>query len=418
MDLNKLSNENGIYFYKTDNFATIKLKLLFKIDNTLEEIVKARLLAMYLERTNKYYKSFKEIRDKCKYFYNMDIDFKQIFIGKENFLSFSVNMLSPKIIKDDYWNDAIDFIHKMLFNPNFKHNKLDKKIITNLKKDLINEEKRNLGNPKIIRERMLFKEVMPSSNLCINNITDINNFKNIINNISDTELINLYNRIINESFYKGYIIGDINEKETNIFNSMFLLKPKIINLDFREFLDINPGESEVIHKSNESDLKVIYKLENYDINKHYLYKTLSHMLNGSNGLCQKVLRSEMGLVYSSGAFINKYMYFGFMIIGAGIGFENKEKCLSGIDKIFTMLQDKNTVEDLLKFAKEKQAQENYESSEDINEVIRDLEGYIFENRFSKEELNKLINQLTPDDIINELPNINKKHVFFGKGENK
>ncbi len=53
MDLNKLSNINGIYFYKTNDFATIKLKLLFKIGNTTEEIVKVRLLATYLERTNK-----------------------------------------------------------------------------------------------------------------------------------------------------------------------------------------------------------------------------------------------------------------------------------------------------------------------------------------------------------------------------
>lgn len=416
MDLNKLSNVNGIYFYKTDDFATIKLKLLFKIENTIEEIVKVRLLSTYLEKTNKKYKSFKEIKDKCKYFYNMDIDFKQIFIGKENFLSFSVNMLSPRVIADDYLENAMIFIHEMLFNPNFENNKLDEKIITNLKKDLINEEERNLGNPKVIRERTLFKEVMPSSNLCINSITDISYFKNIINNISDKELINLYNKIINESFYKGYVFGDINEKEIKIFNSLFLLKSKIMNLDFREFLDINSGESEVKHESNESDLKVVYKLENYDINKHYLYKTLSRMLNGSNGLCHKVLRSEMGLVYSSGAFINKYMYFGFMIIGAGISFENKEKCLNGIDKIFTILKDKNIVEDLLKFAKEKQAQDDYVSREDINEVIRDLEGYIFENRLSREELGKLIKQLTPEDIINELPNISKKYVFFGKGE--
>ena len=402
MDLNKLSNVNEIYFYKTDDFATIKLKLLFKIDNTIEEIVKTRLLSLYLERTNKVYKSYKEIKDKCKYFYNMNIDFKQTFIGKENFLSFSVNMLSPRLIEDDYLKDAIVFIHEMLFNPNFENNKLDKKIITSLKKDLINEEERNLGNPKIMREKMLFKEVMPSSNLCTNNITDISYFKNIINNISDKELINLYNKIINESFYKGYVIGDINKKEIKIFN----------------FFLIYIGESEIIHESNESNLKVVYKLENYDINKHYLYKMLSRMLGGSHGLCQKVLRSEKGLVYSSGAFINKYMYFGFMIISANIIFENKEKCLNGIDEIFTLLKDKKMVADLLGLEKEKLAQENYVSSEDINEVTRDLERYIFENRLSSEELEKLIKELTPDDIIKELPNINKKYVFFGKGEIK
>lgn len=418
MDFTKISNINGIYFYKTKDFATIKLKLLFKIDNTIEEIIKVRLLTKYLERTNKVYKSYKEIRDRCKRFYDMDIDFKQVFIGKENFLSFSVNMLSPRVIEDDYLKDAIVFIHEMLFNPNFENNKLDEKIIATLKKDLINEEERNLGNPKVIRERMLFKKVMPSSNLCINNITDILHFKNMINNTSGEELIKLYNKVINESFYKGYVFGDINEKETKLLNSLFSLKSKISNLDFREFLDINSGESEVIHKAKESDLKVVYKLENYDINKHYLYKTLARMLSGSNGLCQKALRSEMGLVYSSEAFINKYMYYGFMFISAGISSENKEKCLNGIDEIFIRLKDKNVVKDLLKFAKEKQFQEDYVSSEDINEVIKDLERYIFENRVSREELSKLIKQLTPDDIIKELPNISKKYVFFGKGENK
>ncbi len=139
------------------------------------------------------------------------------------------------------------------------------------------------------------------------------------------------------------------------------------------------------------------------------------MLSTGNGLCHKVLRSELGLVYSSGAFINKYRMFGFLYLGANISGENKDKCLDGIDEIFKRLKDKKQVSELLQYAKDKLNQEYYFSGEDVNNVIGDFSCYVFGTYPDKEELYKKINELSSDDIISEVDNIVKKYVFVGRG---
>lgn len=414
MDKNNIFKENGLYYYNTDEFATVKLCFKFRIGRDIRELVKARILSCYLVRTSKNYKSYKEIKDKLKYFYGMYIDAEQTFFGSENFFTFNVNMVSPRVIGEDYMKDAIKFVRDILLEPNFTNGKLDSEVINQVKKELIASKERSLSNPSVFRERLLLNKINPNSNLALNHIVDASEFKEVVESITDKDLIEFYNNTLS-NFYRGYVFGDVNSEERNVISSSFSFKSSDEIIDYSEFIDICEGEDSIEHDTKQSDLYVVYKLNNYSLDKIHLYKVLASMLSTGNGLCHKVLRSELGLVYSSGAFINKYRMFGFLYLGANISGENKDKCLDGIDEISKRLKDKKQVSELLQYAKDKLNQEYYFSGEDVNNVIGDFSCYVFGTYPDKEELYKKINELSSDDIISEVDNIVKKYVFFGRG---
>ena len=349
----------------------------------------------------------------------MNINIKQTYVGSKNFFNFSAKLISPRVIKDNYLESAFEFLHDILFNPNFTNNKLDSEVFNEIKKSLINEEKKAMANPKVISKRDLFSSIVPNSNIITNTTLDIDEFTDIINNTTDEDIINLYNKIINESFYRGYLFGDITDDEFNKFITLFPFKNSKEVLDYRDYQDIPFSTKEVINKDiKTSDIYVIYKLNNFDISKQHIYKTLNYMISSSIGLSQKILREERGLVYSSGAYINKYRFFGFLMVGASLSEENKDICLDGIDEIFRRLKDENIVSKLLEYAKEKQNQLDYLSDENIEDVLSDLGEYIFETSKTREELHNLINSLTTKDIINEIDNIEKRYVYFYRGSRK
>ena len=411
--------ENNLYFYPTNSFATIKIKLRFLLSNDEKELIKVAILCRYLKKTNKKYQTFKSIRDQERYFYDMNINIKQTYVGSKNFFNFSAKLISPRVIKDNYLESAFEFLHDILFNPNFTNNKLDSEVFNEIKKSLINEEKKAMANPKVISKRDLFSSIVPNSNIITNTTLDIDEFTDIINNTTDEDIINLYNKIINESFYRGYLFGDITDDEFNKFITLFPFKNSKEVLDYRDYQDIPFSTKEVINKDiKTSDIYVIYKLNNFDISKQHIYKTLNYMISSSIGLSQKILREERGLVYSSGAYINKYRFFGFLMVGASLSEENKDICLDGIDEIFRRLKDENIVSKLLEYAKEKQNQLDYLSDENIEDVLSDLGEYIFETSKTREELHNLINSLTTKDIINEIDNIEKRYVYFYRGSRK
>jgi len=413
---NVVNSGNEFYTYKTEDFVKIIINFTFFLpNNDYKTVLTASLLSEYLLKTNEIYKTYKEIEDKEKEYYDSYVDVYVDRYLNETFFSIEIGALDQTYIGDYYFNSFLDFAHDIVFKPNFKNNMLDKDIFKNMKKDRINELKIALANPKNLSQRILDNSVFPNTILSRGAFTNIEDYKKVINSITEEDIINLYNVIINENYYKGYAFGNLSTEDINKIKSLFTFKPTIRKPEYFKKVEIQSGEKEIVDNNyNESIVCVIYEIKNCDVSKRYLYGILSDMLNGTNGLCHEVLREELGICYHASA--SFYSTFGFFKITALISKENKEKCLTGIDEIINRLKDKNKTEELLNFTIEKQNQEDYLSEEYFGANINDLENYIFERRTSREEENKLINKLTFDDILNAINNIEKKYIFFFKGD--
>ena len=138
------------------------------------------------------------------------------------------------------------------------------------------------------------------------------------------------------------------------------------------------------------------------------------MLNNNNGPIYTVYRTKLGISYSQ---YEQILYNnGVFFIEADIDKKNKQKAINGLKEIFDILNDKEEVERLLKYTKERRRQLLISYSESVKEIINELEKYILKYDLSEKEKLKLINNLSVDDIMSQINNLEYKCMYFYKGD--
>lgn len=411
MDLkNVKTNNKGFYYYINDEFVNVRIAFNFSISNNKEDFFKARLLSGLMCKSNKKYKSFKEINDKAKELYGLYFNVRPKIIGAKRFITFSLNTVSERIIEEEYFNDALEYFYDMIFKVDFTN----EKVFNELKKEMLNAEKNKLSNPANVQGILFYKNVTEESECNNLNITDINEIEEIISSITISDLEKLYNEIL-KSYYCGYSFGDLTKENNKSIMDLFKFENTNITDDYNFKEIMNEKDEEIISdKTSQSYLYAAYDIKNYDFNNSYIYSTIEYMLNSTNGLCLNILREKYGIVYHAYAeFDNRH---GFMYFHAQIDKKNKEKALSGIEEIFEKLHDKKEVEKLLEYAKEKQKELLYTEMENMGPNVAELNNYIFKSGIPSDERIKKIESLTVDDIINQIDNLEKKYTFFFRGD--
>ena len=403
-----------IYYYKTKDFATIDIRHYFYFESNKENYIKSLLLNCYLLRTNEKYKTQKEINDKTKELYGLKINITNYSPGIKSLNCFEFKMVNPRVIEEDYFLDAINFYKDIILKPNFKDNKLDKEVFSQIKKELIDKEKNNIKDPNILNERLYYKNTFPKSIINSRIITDIKELEEIINNIKDIDIINFYNEIMN-NYVTSIAFGNLLNEEISLIENSFDFKPSKFDFKYDIKETINNKDTEIVSKdTTQSYIYFTYDIKNFKKENKYLYEVLMIMLNNSNGPIYNTYRTKMGIMYSG--YSITLFNFGGMFILVNIDKASKDKAIQGLKEIFDILHDEKELNKLLKFAKERIKETFISNSENVDSVINELESYVLKNDLSTEEKLKLVNKLTIKDIINQIDNLEYKSMYFYKGD--
>ena len=409
-----IKNNKGFYYYKTNDFATMYIRHYFNYENTKENCIKSIILSKYLIKTNEVYKTAKEISDKSKELYGLNVLVRQRTFGSKTMLSFELKMVNPRVIEEDYFLDALNFYKCIMLKPNFKDGKLDNELFNLIKKEIINKKKNEFKDPSIMNERLFYKNVIPNSDINNHNIADEKEFDSIINNIKDIDIINFYNEIIN-NYISSFAVGNLLDEEIKLIENAFNFKQ--IDFDYKyDYKDeIVNNDIEIISKdTTQSNIYFVYDIKDYDFKKSYMYDALNTMLLYNSGPIFNVYRTNLGIMYAgyAGILYNN----GLLFIKIDIDKKNQEKSINGLKDVFNILNDKKEVSKLLKYAKEKRKELLNSHSEDILSIVKEVENYTLKyDLFEKDKL-KLINKLTIDDVINQINNLEYKCMYFYKGD--
>ena len=409
-----IKNNKGFYYYKTNDFATMYIRHYFNYENTKENCIKSMILSKYLIKTNEVYKTAKEISDKSKELYGLNVLVRQRTFGSKTMLSFELKMVNPRVIEEDYFLDALNFYKCIMLKPNFKDGKLDNELFNLIKNEIINKKKNEFKDPSIMNERLFYKNVIPNSDINNHNIADEKEFDSIINNIKDIDIINFYNEIIN-NYISSFAVGNLLDKEIKLIENTFNFKQ--IDFDYKyDYKDeIVNNDIEIISKdTTQSNIYFVYDIKDYDLKKSYMYDALNTMLLYNSGPIYNVYRTNLGIMYAgyAGILYNN----GLLFIKIDIDKKNQEKSINGLKDVFNILHDKKEVSKLLKYAKEKRKELLNSHSEDILSIVKEVENYTLKyDLFEKDKL-KLINKLTIDDVINQINNLEYKCMYFYKGD--
>ena len=415
MDVKKIkSNNNGLYYYKTRDFASIYINHFFTFDSTFENMVKADILRYYMLKTNQKYKNQKDIIDKEKELFNSNVASNISIYGKKIVLFFRLRTIDSKVIGENVFDEALNFYKEILLNPNFKDGKLNKKVFDQIKKDFINNQKNILKDPEIMQRKLFSKSVFLSKYANVGNFTDIEEFENIINSITDKDIIDFYNELMS-NYICSLAFGNLTDDNIKQVEKTFKFKPIDFDYKYDYKEKIVDKDIETVSKdTTQSHIYFVYKVKNYKKDNEHLYRALLHILANTNGPIYRTYRTKLGIVYSATAMV--YFNRDILYIRADIDKKNKDMAVNALNEIFDTLHDEKEVEKLLNYSKEKIKENLRSATEKLSETLNEVKNHILKLSLSSEETLKRINKLTINDVINQIDNLEYKCMYFYKGD--
>ena len=145
-------------------------------------------------------------------------------------------------------------------------------------------------------------------------------------------------------------------------------------------------------------------------------RILGYILNTSIGLCMQTLREKYGLVY--GAYAGILFHQKKLYIYGETDASKKEKFINAVDEIIDGLTNKEVLEKYMDQAKKAIADnEDYikENKKRLVNVINNRILKVFGDQ-DREIVNREIEEMQPEDLMNKTQELNKKNVFMVRGK--
>ena len=332
----KFNKSTNVNLLKSDKFKTNTLAFQFKRRLTLEEASKGALLTGLLTSSNKDFKTKLELNRELFRLYGSSIDSEITKHGDLITIDFRMSFPNDKYISETIVRDSINLLYACIYKP---------LLIDGIFKDeLFKLEKQNLVN--VIKSRIVDKMRYANDRcieiMCMDEAFSIYKYgdEDAVSNITNKELVDYYNTIINHSELDITIIGSIDFDEVKgIIDGL--------SIPENDFEDISLGyisknieqvkniEEEM--KLSQGKLNIGFRTNvNLTDDDYYGLVLFSHIYGGgaSSYLFRNVREKESLCYY---IYSRLEAFKGLMLVGSGIESNKFEKTrdmiLKGLDSI-------------------------------------------------------------------------------------
>lgn len=404
MESNKLINNNGTYLYKDEIFNTFSIKLNFLANVNNRSAAILDVLCNYLFRCNEVYKTDDDITLRRRELYDMKLSCYTDWYGSQKLFVLTADLISMNVTSEDYSKEAFEFIRDIFKKPDFTN----EKALEIAKRKIISYIDYYLDDYEKFSAIMYYQIIYNMKDREYDYSTNKEYIKELINSITLEDLKREYDSLMS-NYINGLVFGNINEDQFNEFVKYMDLTPINKDLDYSMDLKTTEGVIEV-----EKNCKQTYIYVTYDFTEltSAEARILEWILNSSIGLCYQTLREKYGLVYGSDAtilFQEKKLYiFGITDVS------KKEKFIEAADEIVNDLKDRVILEKYMLQAKEELADDEYSLCENKRKLSGILNNRIlkFFGDKDRDEVNKEIQEMTPEELMNKTKTLTRKNVFM------
>ena len=411
MDYKKISlNKATLHIFKTKKFKKISIDILLsdKVDET--NLSYRTLLSRVMESKSKKYQTKRDINRKLDMLYGANFGISSSKIGLTTYIDASIDGVNPRYVLDDkLLSDMLEFLYDMIFYPSFDNKN-------------VNEEKRLLlDDYKLEYENKASLAAISSNKIAFSN--ELARFKangeeEIVKKITNKELEEYYNYVINNSKVDIIICGDVDDSLIDLVKKYFDfgINKKIDIIDYEE-----KTLKEVIYKkdktkSNQSQLVIKYRCYTRIKDSDYLAMLLFERIFGgfSSSLLFTNVREKNSLCYSISSVYATFK--GVMTVCAGI---NKKDYDNAVKLIFEQLEDiqngrfSNELVEMGKLSIISSIKRGGDSLPSIAKKIYTSE--MLNKEFKLDEYIDQINKLTKEDIINASKKLKLDVVYLLEG---
>ena len=416
--INKDLGSYNLHFIKTDIFKTITMKVIFHTPIIKEDITKRNILSDILLQSTKEYKTRRDLTIKSEDLYAADIYTSNQRVGNYIMTSFILQTLNDKYTEENNFEESIKFLHEIIFNPDveeerFKEDKLE--LVKNNATLALNSIKEDAANYSLIRMSEAYDKTSPISYRMTGYLEDLDK-------ITEENLYEYYERMLDNDYVDIFILGDINEKELLPIIKKYFKFKKVKKRKASYYLpNKKPRKRRLFAKettkNSQSKLAIacpITKMTDYEKNYSLL---LANIILGGTGDSKlfKEVREENSLCYTIRSNYNRLD--NLMVINAGIDNVNFDKAVELITKnIQDMKKGKFTDSDI------NVAKEFYKTSAEslMESPSRIINEVLTEEILGVEPLServRKIEKVTKKDIMRACKKINMDTVFLLEGGN-
>lgn len=417
--INKDLGSYNLHFIKTDIFKTITMKVIFHTPIIKEDITKRNILSDILLQSTKEYKTRRDLTIKSEDLYAADIYTSNQRVGNYIMTSFILQTLNDKYTEENNFEESIKFLHEIIFNPDveeerFKEDKLE--LVKSNATLALNSIKEDAANYSLIRMSEAYDKTSPISYRMTGYLEDLDK-------ITEENLYEYYERMLDNDYVDIFILGDINEKELLPIIKKYFKFKKVKKRKASYYLtNKKPRKRRLFAKettkNSQSKLAIacpISKMTDYEKNYSLL---LANIILGGTGDSKlfKEVREENSLCYTIRSNYNRLD--NLMVINAGIDNVNFDKAVELITKnVQDMKKGKFTDSDI------NVAKEFYKTSAEslMESPSRIINEVLTEEILGVEPLServRKIEKVTKKDIIRACKKINMDTVFLLEGGNK
>ncbi len=410
------TNEYDIHIINNNKFHTIDCRIYFTESVNKELVTYRNALINVLTYATKVYNTKAKLTKRCQDLYSLNPLASSNRNGNYLTTKFSISTVNSKYIENNNLIDNLLLLKEIILNPLVTDNKFNKKYFNITKKELENETKTIIEEPRLYANINLVKLISKSSNI-ISSYSDLN----ILDKMSEESLYQSYLDMLHHSKIDIFISGNFtNTKEIiKVIQDNFIFNNKCHLLD--NPVIVHSDESKLAIKEETKDyqqskLAIGYKIyQATDYENRYVSFIFNNLLGGgSNSLLMRLVREEKSLCY----YINSYnsRFDNILLINSGINKENYDLVIKLTDKVMdNIINGKFTNKDL----NDAKMEIVYNLSNIFLSNSSIIEYYYGISLYHSDEIKKkteLFKNVSKEDIIKYAKKIKKAGIYFLKGD--
>ncbi|MBP3461273.1 MAG: insulinase family protein [Bacilli bacterium] len=405
-------NNYNLHIIKTNKFKSINLRINFKRKIKKDEITIRNFLNDLLINSSKKYPTSRDIEIETEELYDLGISSSPYKSGNYHIISFKETFLNEIYTEKNMIKKSIIFLLELIFNPNIKENKFDKKYFELIKKTLEEDIKSLKDDTKKYSLVRLYEEMDngPLSYRSCGYLEDLDK-------ITDSNLYDYYKTVIENDNIDIFIIGNIEETFEEIFDEYI---PNTIRIkeNLSHYLNLELSEEKEIKEKmdiSQSKLAIGLKISDMtDFELKYVLSLYSLILGGNpNSKLFQTIREKNSLCYyinSTALIIPK-----IITIVAGINKENYTKTIELIKEALENIKNGILDDKDIKEAKKIYISGCREIYDTPNLIISNYLSHEYANLDLVDTRIKEIEKVTKKDIINLAKKISIDKIFLLEG---
>ena len=414
---------NNIYKINSEKFKSVYFSINFTMPVNKRQISENALLSAVLGKSNKKFKTQKEIQMYLYSLYGANFD-----IGIEKFgdlynIEFRGECINKKYLPNntDVVNEVLEFLYDAIYNPNVLNGAFDEEVVER-EKDFILNKIREVKDDKLRYGIRKMEELMckdePFSTYVYGDEEDI--YK-----ITSSDLYKRYNEVISNScitfIISGNLLGyeDIEEKVNNIFNNKLVSKLNYKELIYNQKLNHIQEVVEESQQTTQSVLSYGLRINNPNSNDFYKLSVYNALLGGtpSSKLFQN-FREKESLAYTVRS--RYYRFKDIIIIYAGIQKENYEKAKLVLENEINKIKDGEISDEEFEASKKSIISDLKEWNDSKIALSKMFISNLFSLKNDSLTLEQMVDKfekVTKQDIIDIAGKITIEKIYFLGGEN-